>query len=193
MSPGSHRIIVTVVGHDRTGIIAETARVLADAGANIIDISQTLLEEFFVMILMADLSGARTSLDELKASLTAKATQLGLRIDAQHEDVFRFMHSYIGGLSGAFIPVSEDIGMIEAAAAGVLAINRGADHSCATQACRRFRRVWRIAGSGTRDARVAFRQSRRSHSSAHSGTQQLSATLRTQRIVRDRHRAASIG
>ena len=92
MSPGSHRIIVTVVGHDRTGIIAETSRVLAEAGANIIDISQTLLEEFFVMILMADLSGARTSLDELKARLSAKAVQLGLRIDAQHEDVFRFMH-----------------------------------------------------------------------------------------------------
>jgi ACT domain-containing protein len=44
MNRSSHRIIVTVVGHDRTGIIAETSRVLADAGANIIDISQTLLE-----------------------------------------------------------------------------------------------------------------------------------------------------
>jgi ACT domain-containing protein len=92
MSRGSHRIIVTVVGHDRTGIIAETSRVLAEAGANIIDISQTLLEEFFVMILMADLAGARMSLDELKSRLATKATELGLRIDAQHEDVFRFMH-----------------------------------------------------------------------------------------------------
>jgi ACT domain-containing protein len=88
----SNRIIVTVVGHDRTGIIAETSRVLADAGVNIVDISQTLLGEFFVMILLADLSHASVGLDALKAQLNAKAAQLGLKIDAQHEDVFKFMH-----------------------------------------------------------------------------------------------------
>ncbi len=92
MSDKSNRIIVTVVGHDRTGIIAETSRVLADAGVNIVDISQTLLGEFFVMILLADVSQATVGLDVLKAQLNAKAAQLGLRIDAQHEDVFKFMH-----------------------------------------------------------------------------------------------------
>ncbi len=92
VSDRSNRIIVTVVGHDRTGIIAETSRVLADAGVNIVDISQTLLGEFFVMILLADLSQAKIGLDALKVQLLAKAGQLGLRIDAQHEDVFKFMH-----------------------------------------------------------------------------------------------------
>ncbi len=92
MSDKSNRIIVTVVGHDRTGIIAETSRVLADAGVNIVDISQTLLGEFFVMILLADVSQATVGLDALKAQLDAKALQLGLKIDAQHEDVFKFMH-----------------------------------------------------------------------------------------------------
>lgn len=92
MSNKSSRIIVTVVGHNRTGIIAETSRVLADAGANVVDISQTLLGEFFVMILLADLGQATVGLDTLKAQLQAKAQQLGLRIDAQHEDVFKFMH-----------------------------------------------------------------------------------------------------
>ena len=92
MSDKSNRIIVTVVGHDRTGIIAETSRVLADAGVNIVDISQTLLGEFFVMILLADVSQATVGLDGLKAQLNAKAAQLGLKIDAQHEDVFKFMH-----------------------------------------------------------------------------------------------------
>ena len=92
MSDTSNRIIVTVVGHDRTGIIAETSRVLADAGVNIVDISQTLLGEFFVMILLADVSQATVGLDALKAQLHAKAAQLGLKIDAQHEDVFKFMH-----------------------------------------------------------------------------------------------------
>ena len=58
MSIASQRIIVTVVGHDRTGIIAEVSRVLADAGVNILDISQTLLGEFFVMILLGDMARA---------------------------------------------------------------------------------------------------------------------------------------
>jgi ACT domain-containing protein len=88
----SNRIIVTVVGQDRTGIIAETSRVLADANVNIIDISQTLLGEFFVMILIADLTRASVALEELKSRLAAKAAELGMKIDAQHEDVFKFMH-----------------------------------------------------------------------------------------------------
>jgi len=92
VSEKSNRIIVTVVGHDRTGIIAETSRVLADGGVNIVDISQTLLGEFFVMILLADLTHATLGLDALKVQLHAKAQELGLRIDAQHEDVFKFMH-----------------------------------------------------------------------------------------------------
>jgi ACT domain-containing protein len=92
VSDRSNRIIVTVVGHDRTGIIAETSRVLADAGVNIVDISQTLLGEFFVMILLADMTGAAIGLDALKTQLQGKAAQLGLKIDAQHEDVFKFMH-----------------------------------------------------------------------------------------------------
>jgi len=92
VSDTSNRIIVTVVGHDRTGIIAETSRVLADAGVNILDISQTLLGEFFVMILMADMTHATIGLDALKARLQAKAGELGLKIDAQHEDVFKYMH-----------------------------------------------------------------------------------------------------
>ena len=92
MAETSNRIIVTVVGQDRTGIIAETSRILADSGVNIVDISQTLMGEFFVMIMMADLSGATVSLEQLKSRLAAKGAELGMRIDAQHEDVFKFMH-----------------------------------------------------------------------------------------------------
>lgn len=92
MSEPSSRIIVTVVGKDRTGIIAGTSAVLADAGVNIVDISQTLLEEFFVMIMMVDMAKATISLEELKSRLAKKGAELGMRIDAQHEDVFKFMH-----------------------------------------------------------------------------------------------------
>ena len=74
----------------RVGLIQTTSG--ADAGVNIVDISQTLMGEFFVMIMMADLAGATLSLEQLKARLAAKGTELGMRIDVQHEDVFKFMH-----------------------------------------------------------------------------------------------------
>ena len=92
MAEPSNRVIVTVVGNDRTGIIAETSRVLADAGVNIVDISQTLMGEFFVMIMMVDLENATVPFEALKQRLAAKGDEMGLRIDAQHEDVFKYMH-----------------------------------------------------------------------------------------------------
>jgi ACT domain-containing protein len=88
----SNRIIVTVIGVDRVGIIAAVATLLAEAHANIVDISQTTLREFFTMIMMADVSKASVPFDELKRRLNAKGEEMGLRIDAQHEDVFKFMH-----------------------------------------------------------------------------------------------------
>ena len=88
----SSRVIVTVIGEDKVGIIASVSAVLAEAGANIIDISQTTLREFFAMIMMADLGQATQPFDEIKRRLQAKGAELGLRIDAQHEDVFKYMH-----------------------------------------------------------------------------------------------------
>ncbi|MBI2312821.1 MAG: ACT domain-containing protein [Betaproteobacteria bacterium] len=88
----SNRIIVTVIGQDRVGIIAGVSSVLAEAQANILDISQTTLQEFFAMIMMVDLSKATVPFDELKKRLNRLGETMGLRIDAQHEDVFKFMH-----------------------------------------------------------------------------------------------------
>jgi ACT domain-containing protein len=92
MSSPSNRIIVTVIGADRVGIIAGVTAVLADANANIVDISQTTLREFFTMILMADLGTATMPFVELKRRLVAKGEEMGVKVDAQHEDVFKYMH-----------------------------------------------------------------------------------------------------
>lgn len=86
------RVIVTVIGQDQVGIIAAVANILADAGANIVDISQTLMGSMFTMIMMVDTAGSTVSFDELKRRLNAKGEAMGLRIDAQREDVFQFMH-----------------------------------------------------------------------------------------------------
>ena len=87
-----HRVIVTVLGTDRVGIIARVSALLADANANIVDISQTLLQDVFTMIMMVDIRESPVGFDELKRRLRELGTEIGLAIDAQHEDVFRFMH-----------------------------------------------------------------------------------------------------
>jgi ACT domain-containing protein len=92
MSEKSSRVIVTVIGQDKVGIIAAVSTVLAEGGANIIDISQTTLREFFTMIMMVDLEKATLPFDEIKRRLQARGQEMGLRIDAQHEDVFKYMH-----------------------------------------------------------------------------------------------------
>jgi ACT domain-containing protein len=92
MPAKSHRIIVSVIGRDRVGIIAGVSSVLAEAQANILDISQSVMDEFFVMIMMADIDKSPVSFAELKLRLNALGDDMGLKIDAQHEDVFKFMH-----------------------------------------------------------------------------------------------------
>ena len=92
MQQPSNRVIVTVIGEDKVGIIANVSTLLAEANANIVDISQTTLREFFTMIMLVDMEKATVPFDELKRRLNAKGETMGLKIDAQHEDVFKFMH-----------------------------------------------------------------------------------------------------
>jgi len=92
MQQPSNRVIVTVIGEDKVGIIANVSTLLAEANANIVDISQTTLREFFTMIMLVDMEKATVPFDELKRRLNTKGEAMGLRIDAQHEDIFKFMH-----------------------------------------------------------------------------------------------------
>lgn len=89
---GGCRIIISVLGQDRVGIIAGVANILSENNVNILDISQTILQEIFTMILIADMENSRIDLAALKELLNKKGEELGLRIDAQHEDAFRYMH-----------------------------------------------------------------------------------------------------
>jgi len=89
---GGNRIVISVIGPDRVGIIAAVSAVLAENGINILDISQTIMQEFFVMILVADMNNASVDLITLKDLLARTGEELKMRIDAQHEDVFNYMH-----------------------------------------------------------------------------------------------------
>lgn len=86
------RVIVSVLGLDRVGIIAGLTKVLAEAGANILDISQTILDGFFTMILVADLASAAVELAELQERLSARGAELGVQVQAQREETFYSTH-----------------------------------------------------------------------------------------------------
>jgi ACT domain-containing protein len=85
-------VVITVMGQDRTGIVAKVSQVLYNAEANIIDISQTIMEDIFAMILMVDISQANQNMTELQKELDRVGKELGVTIVAQHEDIFRYMH-----------------------------------------------------------------------------------------------------
>ena len=89
---GSNRIVITVIGPDRVGIIAAVTKVLAEHSVNILDINQTIMQEFFVMVLVADMDKAAVDLLTIKDLLHSKGEEFQVRIDAQHEDVFNYMH-----------------------------------------------------------------------------------------------------
>lgn len=87
------RAIVTVVGPDRVGIIAEVCGLLARLNINIIDISQTVMEDFFTMIMLTDTSRANMDFDGIAESLGRKAEEMALSIRIQREDIFNAMHT----------------------------------------------------------------------------------------------------
>lgn len=90
--PSGGRAILTIIGSDRVGIIAGIASVLADAEVNILDISQSVIREFFTMIMMVDLAGATVSFHELSEQLARKGKELTVRVEIQREEIFKAMH-----------------------------------------------------------------------------------------------------
>jgi len=90
--PKGNRVIVSVIGPDKVGIINGVTSVLSRNGINILDISQTVMQEFLVMVLVGDMEGSKVDMATMKDLLHKKGQEIGVRIDAQHEDVFNFMH-----------------------------------------------------------------------------------------------------
>ena len=87
----SNRAIITVLGSDRPGIVAAVTGALADRQANILDISQTILQGIFTMTMLIDL-GESAEFAEVKAKLDELSESLGVQISLQREEVFRYMY-----------------------------------------------------------------------------------------------------
>lgn len=87
------RAVLTVIGKDRTGIIYRVSEILAHNEVNIEDISQTIMNDFFTMIMLVDLSKMTIHFNELKSSLEQCGEEIGMSIRIQHEDLFNAMHT----------------------------------------------------------------------------------------------------
>jgi ACT domain-containing protein len=86
------RAVITVIGKDRKGIIAGISTELANAGINILDISQTILQEYFAMIMLVDMTGATDEFYNIQRKLDKKGSELGVQVKMQREDIFNAMH-----------------------------------------------------------------------------------------------------
>lgn len=84
------RAVVSVLGADRSGIVAKVATLLAEQNVNILDISQTILQDLFTMTMLVDLKGADFA--AIHDGLEALSKELGVQVTIQREDVFKFMY-----------------------------------------------------------------------------------------------------
>lgn len=86
------KAIVTVIGKDQVGIIASVCALLSGYDVNILNISQSILQEYFVMVMLVDLTRCRSSIVELSEKLDQSGQERGLSIRIQREDIFNAMH-----------------------------------------------------------------------------------------------------
>ena len=86
------KCVVSVLGKDRSGIVAEVATALAECGANIDDISQTILDDIFSMTMLVTLAPEACDFNTVQEKLEAVGEELGVQVIIQREDVFQFMY-----------------------------------------------------------------------------------------------------
>lgn len=87
------KLVVTVVGKDRVGIIALVSQILAENNVNILSINQNIMDGFFNMILIAEISESKIKLADLQQTLKERCQEIGVDVKAQHEDIFNVMHN----------------------------------------------------------------------------------------------------
>lgn len=85
--------VITVLGKDNVGILAKVSNECADVGVNITDVTQSVLQGMFAMIMFVDITGCTVPFAELVDRLTAKGETMGVKIHVMHEDIFNAMHT----------------------------------------------------------------------------------------------------
>ena len=86
------RAVITVIGRDMVGIIANTSAILSRCNVNILDINQSVYSDIFAMVMFVDISNSSVPFGELQKQLAQEGERMGLAIHAMHESIFQAMH-----------------------------------------------------------------------------------------------------
>lgn len=86
------RAVITVIGKDMVGILAGVAGICAENNANVTEVTQSILQDLFAMIMMVDITDMSVDFSELRNKLTAYGEEKGLSVHIMHEDIFNSMH-----------------------------------------------------------------------------------------------------
>lgn len=87
------RAVVTVIGKDNVGILHKVSGICTEFNANVIEVTQSVLQDMFAMIMLVDISDITRDFSEMVDSMTEMGSKLGLSIHTMHEDIFNSMHS----------------------------------------------------------------------------------------------------
>lgn len=85
------KAVVSVIGKDEVGILAKVSAAVAAAGANVIDVTQSVLDGYFCMIMIIDITGANQSISDLRDAVGQEVP--GMEVHVMHEDIFNSMHT----------------------------------------------------------------------------------------------------
>lgn len=85
--------VITVLGKDNVGILANVSAECAAVGANIIEVTQSVLQGMFAMIMFVDITGCTVPFSQLADKLTEKGESMGVKVHVMHEDIFNAMHT----------------------------------------------------------------------------------------------------
>ncbi|MBQ8056910.1 MAG: ACT domain-containing protein [Ruminococcus sp.] len=86
------KAVITVIGKDTVGILAKVSSACAEEGVNIIEVTQSIMQELFAMIMLADIKDANVTVDDLSKKLDKVGDEMGVKVHVMHEDIFNSMH-----------------------------------------------------------------------------------------------------
>ena len=86
------KAVITVIGNDKVGIIAKVSALLSESNVNILDITQTIMQDIFTMVMITDVSNVNIKFTDLVDKLADLGKDMGVEIRCQHEDIFNSMH-----------------------------------------------------------------------------------------------------
>ncbi len=88
----TEKAVITVVGKDMVGILAKVTNICAQHGVNVLEVTQSILQDLFAMVMLVDMAGADVEVAGLAETMDQVGAEMGLKIHVMHEDIFNSMH-----------------------------------------------------------------------------------------------------